>query len=105
MEAQTVCAIFHENAQLCSELSDKVVQHFVHCIETHGRHVEYMQFLQTIVRAENQFIRKCQDLVMQELVNAGDDVHVFYNDRASFNTVVELMRSQRHRLDDSAPLK
>jgi hypothetical protein len=24
-----------------------VVQHFVHYIETHGRHVEYLHFLQT----------------------------------------------------------
>ncbi|EFX74576.1 hypothetical protein DAPPUDRAFT_251812 [Daphnia pulex] len=45
LKSQTVCAIFQDNAQLCSELSDKVVQHFVHCIETHGRHVEYLDFL------------------------------------------------------------
>ena len=70
LEAQTVCAIFQDNAQLCSELSDNVVQHFVHCIETHVGHVEYLHFLwQTIVQAEGQFIRKCQDMVMQELVN------------------------------------
>ena len=64
-----MCAIFQDNAQLCSELGDKVVQHFVHCIETHGRHVEYLHFLQTIVKAEGQFIRKCQDMVMQEVEN------------------------------------
>lgn len=67
LEAQTVCAIFQDNAQLCGELSDKEVQHFVHCIETHGRHVEYLHFLQTIVKAEGQYIRKCQDMVMQEV--------------------------------------
>lgn len=94
-----MCAIFQDNAQLCSELSDKVVQHFVHCIETHGRHVEYLHFLQTIVKAEGQFIRKCQDMVMQELVNVGEDVLVFYNDKASFNAFVEMMRAERHRLD------
>ncbi len=99
LEAQTVCAIFQDNAQLCSELSDKVVQHFVHCIETHGRHVEYLHFLQTIVKAEGQFIRKCQDMVMQELVNVGEDVLVFYNDKASFNAFVDMMRAERHRLD------
>ena len=27
-----LCAIFLGNAQLCGELCDKVVQHFVHCI-------------------------------------------------------------------------
>jgi len=48
-------------------VSEKVIQHFVHCIETHGKHVQYLKFLQTIVRAENSFIRKCQDMVMQEV--------------------------------------
>ncbi|KAG7206265.1 hypothetical protein KM043_003649 [Ampulex compressa] len=104
-EAQTVCSIFQDNSTLCNEVSGKVIQHFVHCIETHGKHVQYLKFLQTIVKAENQFIRKCQELVMQELVQAGEDVLVFYNDRASFNHFVEMMRSERHRMDESSPLK
>ncbi|XP_024947650.1 inositol 1,4,5-trisphosphate receptor isoform X5 [Cephus cinctus] len=104
-EAQTVCSIFQDNSTLCNEVNAKVIQHFVHCIETHGRHVQYLKFLQTIVKAENQFIRKCQEMVMQELVQAGEDVLVFYNDRASFNHFVEMMRSERHRMDESSPLK
>lgn len=48
-------------------MNEKVIQHFVHCIESHGRHVQYLKFLQTIVKAEGQFIRKCQDMVMQEV--------------------------------------
>ncbi|XP_062709131.1 inositol 1,4,5-trisphosphate receptor isoform X4 [Aedes albopictus] len=105
LEAETVCAIFKDNLNLCNEVSDKVVQHFVHCIEIHGRHVEYLKFLQTIIKAENQFIRKCQDMVMQELVNAGEDVLVFYNDKSSFNYFVELMRSYSSgELADSSPL-
>lgn len=59
--------IFMNNFQLCSEINDRVVQHFVHCIETHGRHVQYLKFLQTIVKAENKFIKKCQDIVMAEV--------------------------------------
>lgn len=66
-EAETVCSIFKDNYTLCNEVNDKVIQHFIHCIETHGRHVEYLKFFQTIVKAENQFIRKCQDTVMQEV--------------------------------------
>lgn len=66
-EAQTVRAIFQDNSTLCNEVNEKVIQHFVHCIETHGKHVQYLRFLQTIVRAENSFIRKCQDMVMQEV--------------------------------------
>ncbi|CAB0033415.1 unnamed protein product [Trichogramma brassicae] len=104
-EAQTVCSIFQDNSTLCNEVNPKVIQHFVHCIETHGRHVQYLKFLQTIVKAENQFIRKCQELVMQELVQAGEDVLVFYNDRGSFNQFVEMMRSERHRMDEKSPLK
>ncbi|KAG7247176.1 hypothetical protein CRUP_026556, partial [Coryphaenoides rupestris] len=92
LEAVTMQHIFMNNFQLCSEINERVVQHFVHCIETHGRSVQYLKFLQTIVKAENKFIKKCQDIVMAELVNAGEDVLVFYNDRASFQTLVQMMR-------------
>lgn len=59
--------IFMNNFQLCSEISERVVQHYVHCTESHGRHVQYLKFLQTIVKAENKFIKKCQDIVMAEV--------------------------------------
>lgn len=106
LEAETVCSIFKDNLSLCNEVNDKVVQHFVHCIEIHGRHVEYLKFLQTIVKAENQFIRKCQDMVMAELINAGEDVLVFYNDKASLNHFTDMMRRYRSgELTDVSPLK
>jgi len=104
-ETQTVCAIFRDNSILCNEVCEKVIQHFVQCIETHGRHVQYLQFLQTVVKAEKHFIRKSQDIVMQELINAGEDVLVFYNDKASFNHFVEMMRQGRHKMDDYSPLR
>ncbi|XP_046681904.1 inositol 1,4,5-trisphosphate receptor isoform X6 [Homalodisca vitripennis] len=104
-EAQTVCSIFQDNSTLCNEVNEKVIQHFIHCIETHGRHVQYLKFFQTIVKAEGQFIRKCQDMVMQELVNAGEDVLVFYNDKSSFSHFVSMMRAERHRMDESSALR
>ncbi|XP_054281341.1 inositol 1,4,5-trisphosphate receptor-like [Macrosteles quadrilineatus] len=104
-EAQTLCSIFQDNSTLCNEVNEKVIQHFIHCIETHGRHVQYLKFFQTIVKAENQFIRRCQDMVMQELVNAGEDVLVFYNDKSSFSHFVSMMRSERHRMDESSALR
>ena len=67
LEAETARAIFQDNMQLCNEVTEAVVQHFVHCIETHGRHVQYLRFLQTIVKSEGSFIRKCQDAVMAEV--------------------------------------
>ncbi|XP_060036772.1 inositol 1,4,5-trisphosphate receptor type 1 [Erinaceus europaeus] len=104
LEAVTMQHIFMNNFQLCSEISERVVQHFVHCIETHGRSVQYIKFLQTIVKAEGKFIKKCQDMVMAELVNSGEDVLVFYNDRASFQTLIQMMRSERDRMDEHSPL-
>ena len=38
-EAQDVCAVFQENAQMYGELGDKAVQLFVHYIKAHERHV------------------------------------------------------------------
>ncbi|XP_072540572.1 inositol 1,4,5-trisphosphate-gated calcium channel ITPR1 isoform X1 [Salminus brasiliensis] len=105
LEAVTMQHIFMNNFQLCSEINERVVQHFVHCIETHGRSVHYLKFLQTIVKAENKFIKKCQDIVMAELVTAGEDVLVFYNDRASFQTLVQMMRLERERLDENSALR
>ncbi len=29
-----------DNAVLCNEVNEKVVQHFVHCIESFGKHVQ-----------------------------------------------------------------
>lgn len=63
--------IFRNNYHLCNEISDRVVHHFVHCIETHGRHVQYLRFLQTIVKADGKYVKKCQDKVMTEVSTAG----------------------------------
>ncbi|XP_038054419.1 inositol 1,4,5-trisphosphate receptor isoform X2 [Patiria miniata] len=103
LEAQTMCHIYMDNVQLCSEVTEQVVQHFVHCIATHGRHVQYLKFLQTIVKADGQYIRKTQDMVMAELVNAGEDVLLFYNDKASFQMFINMMRNERERMDASSP--
>ncbi|XP_054242605.1 inositol 1,4,5-trisphosphate receptor type 2 isoform X1 [Indicator indicator] len=104
LEAETMRHIFTNNYLLCNELSDRVVQHFVHCIETHGRHVEYLRFLQTIVKADGKYVKKCQDMVMTELIAGGEDVLVFYNDRASFPLLLQMMCSERDRADGRGPL-
>ena len=39
-----------------------------------------------------------------QLVNSGEDVLVFYNDRASFQTLIQMMRSERDRMDENSPL-
>ncbi|CAL9697413.1 unnamed protein product [Knipowitschia caucasica] len=104
LETETMRHIFMDNYQLCHEISDRVVHHFVHCIETHGRHVQYLRFLQTIVRADGKFVKKCQDKVMTELVNGGEDVLVFYNERSSFPLLLQMMGSERERADEDGAL-
>ncbi|XP_031569863.1 inositol 1,4,5-trisphosphate receptor type 1-like [Actinia tenebrosa] len=103
-EAQTLRHIFMDNSALCYEVTERVVQHIVHCIETRGRHVEYLKLLQTLVKAEGQSIRKTQDIVMAELVNVGEDVLVFYSESQAFNNLIEMMQSERERLDEAGSL-
>ncbi|XP_053618764.1 inositol 1,4,5-trisphosphate receptor isoform X3 [Plodia interpunctella] len=104
-EAQTVCAIFKDNATLCAhEGNEKVVAHFVHCMESRGRRPAYLRFLQTIVHADAQYIRRSQDLVMQEMVNAGEDVLIFYNDKVSFNYFIMMMRQYKQTNEMPEPL-
>ncbi len=68
------------NYQLCNEISDRVVHHFVHCIETHGRHVQYLKFLATIVKADGKYVKKCQDKVMTEVRRALFSPHTSQSD-------------------------
>ncbi|KAJ0036555.1 hypothetical protein NQD34_005232 [Periophthalmus magnuspinnatus] len=104
-EAETVQHIFSNNYQLCSEISESVLQHFIHCLATHGRHVQYLNFLHTIIKAEGKYVKKCQDMIMTELTNAGEDVVVFYNDKTSFNVMLQLMTESREGVQENSPLR
>uniref|UniRef100_A0A8D0KP32 Inositol 1,4,5-trisphosphate receptor n=1 Tax=Salvator merianae TaxID=96440 RepID=A0A8D0KP32_SALMN len=104
LEAETMQHIFLNNYQLCSEISETVLQHFIHCLATHGRHVQYLDFLHTIIKAEGKYIKKCQDMIMTELTNAGDDVVVFYNDKTSLANLLDMMTAARDGVEENSPL-
>ncbi|XP_044632352.1 inositol 1,4,5-trisphosphate-gated calcium channel ITPR3 isoform X3 [Equus asinus] len=104
LEAETMQHIFLNNYQLCSEISEPVLQHFVHLLATHGRHVQYLDFLHTVIKAEGKYVKKCQDMIMTELTNAGDDVVVFYNDKASLAHLLDMMKAAREGVEDHSPL-
>ncbi|WAR26261.1 ITPR1-like protein, partial [Mya arenaria] len=93
-----------DNVGLANEITDNVIQHFVRAIETNGRHVQYLKFLQTVVKTGDQYIRKTQDMVMAELVNVGEEVLLFYNDRGSFQNLVSKMQSEEMRNDENSVL-
>ncbi|CAF3819449.1 unnamed protein product, partial [Rotaria magnacalcarata] len=101
-EVETCCYIFMNNIQLCRTITEKHVQHFVHLIELHGRKVLYIKFLQTIVKAENQYIRNCQDVVMSELVSS-DEVLMFY-EKGNLSDLAERMQSENERSDSNSLL-
>ncbi|MCI4380792.1 hypothetical protein PGIGA_G00244100 [Pangasianodon gigas] len=105
LEAETVQHIFSNNYQLCSEISENVLQHFMNCLATHGRHVQYLNFLHTIIKAEGKYVKKCQDMIMTELSNSGDDVVVFYNDNESFAKMLEHMIESREGVQENSPLR
>ncbi|XP_030639388.1 inositol 1,4,5-trisphosphate-gated calcium channel ITPR3 [Chanos chanos] len=105
LEAETVQHIFSNNYQLCTEINESVLQHFINCLATHGRHVQYLNFLHTIIKAEGKYVKKCQDMIMTELTNAGEDVVVFYNDKESFATMLQLMAEAREGVQENSPLR
>ncbi|MGH0151687.1 UNVERIFIED_CONTAM: hypothetical protein FKN15_065508 [Acipenser sinensis] len=86
LEAETMRHVFMNNYHLCNDISERVVHHFVHCIETHGRHVQYLRFLQTIVKADGKYVKKCQDKVMTEVKTA----YVNFVDHCYVDTEVEM---------------
>lgn len=59
--------IFLDNKNLCNEVTERVIQYFVYCIEIQGRYVFYFRFLQIVVKVEGEFIKKIQDMVMVEV--------------------------------------
>ncbi|XP_012890470.1 PREDICTED: inositol 1,4,5-trisphosphate receptor type 3 isoform X2 [Dipodomys ordii] len=104
LEAESMQHIFLNNYQLCSEISEPVLQHFVHLLATHGRHVQYLDFLHTVIKAEGKYVKKCQDMIMTELTNAGEDVVVFYNDKASLAHLLDMMKAARDGVEEHSPL-
>lgn len=42
--------------------------------------------------------------LFSQLVNVGEEVLVFYSDPQSFNCLVDMMQSERERLDEAGPL-
>lgn len=65
MEAETLTAIFLDNALLCSKVTESEIQHFINCIEK-SRNVKYLVFLQTIVQG-GKGSRRAQEMIMNEV--------------------------------------
>ncbi|CAG2100807.1 unnamed protein product [Medioppia subpectinata] len=84
-------------------LAHEFLQHF--CLSNNPNQTLLEKHLELFMTPSGQVVRKCQNMVMQELVNAGEDVLVFYNDKTSFNQLIKMMRSERHRMDEASALQ
>ncbi|ESN99826.1 hypothetical protein HELRODRAFT_123029, partial [Helobdella robusta] len=105
LECETACFIYKDNANLCANLSQSTVQHYITCIEKYGRKSEYLKFLQIIVRSETYvYHRKAQDMIMTGLMDSSEEVLHFYTDSSSIQSLVENMKSQIGPLDPRSSL-
>ncbi len=63
----TLTAIYKNNRELCSNVSEQLIQHVVHLIDSKERNVVFLDFLQTIMIRNDQPIPSSQDKVAQEV--------------------------------------
>ena len=94
-EAGTATYIFKDNTLLCNELSERLVQNFVHALEHENvdeSKVPYLEFLQTICIIDGHEMKKCQDIIIAEIINS-DIIH-FSTDKTHIDELCLIM--QRH---------
>ena len=94
-EAGTATYIFKDNSLLCNELSERLVQNFVHALEHENvdeSKVPYLEFLQTICIIDGHEMKKCQDIIIAEIINS-DIIH-FSTDKTHIDELCLIMQRQ-----------
>lgn len=99
-EATTATYIFKDNAMLCNELNERLIQNFIHALE-HQHHVgqqeskvPYLEFLQAICIIDGHEVKKCQDMIIAELMNS--DIINFSADKTHIDELCMLMQKQSY---------
>ena len=100
-EATTATYIFKDNALLCNELNERLIQNFIHALEHHHHplgqdesKVPYLEFLQAICIIDGHEIKKCQDMIIAELMNS--DIINFSTDKTHIDELCLLMQKQNY---------
>ena len=94
-EATTATYIFKDNAVLINEISERLIQNFVHALEHQSvdeSKVPYLEFLQAICTIEGHEVKKCQDLIIAELMNS--DIMHFASDKTHIDEICMLMQRE-----------
>lgn len=99
-EAKTATYIFKDNSILLNEINERLIQNFIHALEHQNideSKVPYLEFLQTICVIDGHEIKKCQDMIIAELMNS--DIMSFSSDKTHIDDICLLM--QKHKQSDS----
>lgn len=103
-EVSTLVAIFRNNADLCENVVEGLIAHIVGLIEHKQRNAVFLEFLQIIVSSCEKALDGCQIKIVEEIGKASDDVRQFYVDCASFEQLLEMMKTNTD-LDVTNPLR
>ncbi|XGW30683.1 hypothetical protein V3C99_009556 [Haemonchus contortus] len=104
-EAATLVAIFRNNRELASNVSEDLIAHIVNLIEHKSRNAVFLELLQSLVCIYDKEIETSQDKVATEICSASDEVRALYVDNASFEQLEQMMQQAPPYLDSSHPLK
>ena len=100
-EATTATYIFKDNAVLINELNERLIQNFVHALEHQNideSKIPYLEFLQAICIIDGHEAKKCQDMIITELMNS--DVMHFSTDKTHIDELCILMQKQQPQTQD-----
>ncbi len=100
-EAETATFIYRDNTVLCNEISERLIQNFVHALEHQndgGSKVSYLKFLQTIAICDGHEIKKCQDIIMTEMMNS--DIMNFTSDKTHIDDLILMMQKSHSSLHE-----
>ena len=94
-EATTLKYIFKDNASLCNDLNDRVIQNFVRSLENEQNaddKIAYLEFLQATCVINGKEIKKCQDSIIVELLNT--DFLYANTNKLFFNELCTIMENK-----------
>lgn len=95
-EAKTATYIFKDNSVLLNEINERLIQNFIHALEHQNvdeSKVPYLEFLQTVCVLDGHEVKKCQDMIISELMNS--DIMHFSSDKTHIDELCLLM--QKHQ--------
>ncbi|KAH7730957.1 ITR-1 protein [Aphelenchoides avenae] len=103
-EVSTLVSLFRNNSDLCENVDEGLVAHIVSLIEHKQRNAVFLEFLQVLVSSCEKEVEGTQLKVVEEISKSSDDVRQFYVDSASFEQLIEMMRTNVD-LDVAHPLR